>query len=214
MTITPVAPHRNLKHAIIQQVEDQARLGFSPWWLLTFHYSNPYERGWRVVETPSRWGYKIPTRQMLWDNSGWDKSLQSRRNNLQLVSKDAQHIRNLLLQRGWGITGKLDKHRESVIPMVFVHEKGRSRLQYHTHLIIPALPAALNNTKGIDALWKQQILPRAKSLSRTNSLHAEPVYDIRGLIGYLTKESRPEDLCIDYQASRLITPSSAPRLII
>lgn len=143
---------------------------------------------------------------MLWDNVGYDKSLLARRNDPDLVSKDAEHVRNLLLQRGWGVRGDLRMHDESSIPMLFVHERGKERIQCHTHLIIPALPAEINTPQGVQELWKHQILPRARSLSHTNSLHAERVYDIRGLTRYLTKEVRTDDICVDFQASRLIKP--------
>ena len=95
--------------------------------------------------------------------------------------------------------------------MIFVHEKGQAQLQYHTHLIIPALPAPINSVSGIQALWKHQILPRAKSLSRQNSLHAERVYDINGFMQYLAKEIKQNDGGIDYHASRLLVPSSSPQ---
>jgi hypothetical protein len=195
-----------LKDAVIDVVDEQVQLGFSPHWVLAFHYGNPYERGWRVYESATRWGYKIPTNRMLWDNVGYDKSLLARRNDTHLISKDAQHVRNLLLQRGWGVSGDLRKHDECSIPMLFVHERGKEKIQCHTHLILPALPAEINNPQGVQELWKHQILPRAKSLSRTNSLSAERVFDIHGLMRYLTKEVHPDDLCVDYHASCLITP--------
>ena len=65
MTIAPVASRQTLKQAVIDEVNDQVHLAFSPWWMLTFHNSNPYERGWRTIETARRWGYKIPTNRML-----------------------------------------------------------------------------------------------------------------------------------------------------
>lgn len=198
------ANRQALKDAVIDVVDEQVQLGFSPCWVLAFHYGNPYERGWRVYETATRWGYKIPTNRMLWDNVGYDKSLLARRNDPDLVSKDAEHVRNLLLQRGWGVSGKLENHEEGSIPLIFIHEKGKEQIQYHTHLLLPALPAELNSIKGIQRLWKQEIIPRAQSLSRTNSLHAQRVYDIQGLMRYLTKEVGSDDVCIDFRASRLI----------
>lgn len=200
----PTAYDRDLQQATVDHVMDQIHAGFCPQWMLTYHYGNPYERGWRVIESAKRWGYKIPTDRMLWDNVGYDKSLLARRNDPILISRDAQHIRNLLIQHGWCINGDLRAHDPSTTPMLFVHERGREQIQYHTHLVIGALPDELNNPRAIQRLWKQEILPRARCLSRTNSLHVEPVTSARGLMRYLSKEVRENDVNVDYMASCLV----------
>lgn len=200
----PTAYDRDLQKATVDHVMDQIHAGFCPQWMLTYHYGNPYERGWRVIESAKRWGYKIPTDRMLWDNVGYDKSLLARRNDPILISRDAQHIRNLLIQHGWGITSDLRQHDPSSTPMLFVHERGREQIQYHTHLVISALPDERNNPRAIQKLWKQEILPRARCLSRTNSLHVEPVASARGLMRYLSKEVRERDVNVDYMASCLV----------
>lgn len=192
---------RGLQQATVDLVMDQIHQGFSPQWMLTYHLGNPYERGWRVIENATRWGYKIPNDRMLWDSVGYDNSLLARRNDPIQVSKDTKHIRNLLIQHGWGITGSLKVHDHKSTPMIFVHERGRERIQYHTHLLIGALPDPLSNANAIQSLWKNEILPRAKCLSRTNSLHVETVTTARGIMEYLSKEIRERDINVDYEAS-------------
>jgi hypothetical protein len=202
----PTAYDRELQKATVCHVMDQIHSGFSPQWMLTYHYGNPYERGWRVIENAKRWGYRIPTNRMLWSNVGFDQSLLARRNDPIRISRDAQHIRNLLIQHGWGINGDLRKHDPSTTPMLFVHERGREQIQYHTHLLISALPDSLNNPQAIHKLWKEAILPKARCLSRTNSLHVEPVSNVRGMMRYLSKEVRANDINVDYIASCLVNP--------
>ena len=207
MTRYPNSYDRDLQKATINLVMDQIHQGFSPQWILTYHYGNPYERGWRVIESASRWGYKIPNNRMLWDNVSYDKSLLARRNDPILISNDTKCIRNLLIQHYWGINGDLRKHDQSKTPMLFVHEQGREQIQYHTHLVIGSLPHTFNNPVAIQNLWKQEILPRAKCLSRTNSLHVEPVRSARGLMNYLTKEIREGKINVDYDSSCFISPN-------
>jgi hypothetical protein len=202
----PTSYDRDLQKATVNHMMDQIHAGFSPQWMLTYHYGNPYERGWRVIETATRWGYKIPANRMLWDNVGYDQSLLARRNDPILISRDAQHIRNLLLQHGWGITGDLRQHEPSTTPMLFIHERGREQIQYHTHLVIGALPDPHNSAEAIHKLWRHHILPRARCLSRTNSFHVEPVYSPIGVAGYLSKEIKAAEITVDYLASCLITP--------
>jgi hypothetical protein len=201
MSRTSAINNRDLQTASIDHVMDQIQWGFQPHWLLTYHYGNPYERGWRVIETSRRWVYRVPHDHSLWRVVDHDKSLTAKRNDPIQISKDAQHIRNLMLQHAWGIQGDLRVYDRATTPMLFVHEKGLQRLQYHTHMVIGELPEPWTTPKAIRKLWRQHILPRARCLSRTNSFHVEQVYSPRGIAGYLSKEVRSTEITVDYTAS-------------
>jgi hypothetical protein len=180
MPRTSTITNRDLKTASIDHVMSQIQWGFQPHWLLTYHYGNPYERGWRVIETSRRWGYRVPRDHSLWNVVNHDKSLTAKRNDPILVSRDAQHIRNLMLQHTWGIQGDLRAHDRATTPMLFVHEKGLQRLQYHTHIVIGELPEPWTTPQAIRKLWREQILqkhgvshePTASTLSRSTAREA------------------------------------------
>jgi len=154
------APRPNpLRDSTLELLREQFLRGFRPQWMLTFHYGNPYERGWRVAEKSPRWGYKIPGNRSLMMDVGVDNAITRRRNDEILVSRDATHIRNLLLRSIWNIK-RLDSHDASSTPMIFFHELGRERLQYHTHLLIANIPSKYNNSPSLLRLWHESIRPK------------------------------------------------------
>ena len=188
--------HNDLQNGTLELLRQQLGRGADFYWMITFHYRNPTVRGWS----------KEKSSHLL--QSGSVSGLTRLRNDYIQVSKDAEHIRNLLLKEIWGIK-RLNKKRTDGPVMIFFHEKGAG-LQYHTHLLISQTPQPYLSVESLENLWKNRIMPRAKCLSRTNSVDIRAVQSITGAFGYLTKEISSRDNVIDYEASCLIkTPSKA-----
>jgi hypothetical protein len=192
-----------LQNASRQFLETQLESGFNPIWMLTFHYNNPYQRGWRVIEPGLMWGYKLPKEKSLWQDVGADHAIISRRNDIIKVSADAAVIRNHLIRGAWGVNN-LRKHDQSKSPILVFHERGRQQLQYHTHMLLSALPEQVNSESGIQEVWAKAIRPKVKCLSKTNELHVQKVYSPKNVIDYLTKEVTADFPVVDWNSSIIV----------
>ena len=135
------------------------------------------------------------------------------RNDFFFISKDAKHIRNLLRQSLWGIK-RLDEHDESESPMIFFHEKGKEGTQFHTHILLGQTAYPFVTPEAIEGAWNQQIKPKAKCLSATNSVHVRFVDSRVRAFGYLSKEFAFRSDVIDYEASCLYRQQSAIELAL
>ncbi len=193
-------PHNDLQNGTLELLKQQLGRGADFYWMITFHYRNPMLRGWSKTESSHL------------QQSGSVNGLTRLRNDYIQVSKDAKHIRNMMLKEIWGIK-RLNKKRTDGPVMIFFHEKGAG-LQYHTHLLISQTPQPYLSVESLEQLWKNRIMPRAKCLSRTNSVDIRAVQSITGAFGYLTKEISSRDNVIDYEASCLIKTPSKTELFI
>ena len=82
----------------------------------------------------------------------------------------------------------------------FFHEKGKTKLQYHTHLLLPQTKY-LNNETDLKDIFDTSIRKRCKSLSQWKSIDIKPVFNKQGLIGYLNKETDPNHISFDFYNS-------------
>ena len=190
---------QSIQNAGLALLRQQSQRGFEPTYMLTYHYANPLQRGWGAT---GRQNGKSSHSLLSRSSNG----ITRMRNCSIQISADACHIRNLILRTYWGIK-RLEKHDESTTPMIFFHEKGQG-LQYHTHILVNALPSPFTSIEAVVDAWNQEIIPRAQCLSRSNSVHVRVVDSQMRAFGYLIKELDPGSSTIDYEASRLIkTPS-------
>lgn len=194
-----------LRRGTIDLLEDQIKRGFRPQLMLTFHYGNPYERGWDQNRRIQNRGTQTTSSTPLLLDSPTGRGITISRNDIIKVSRDAKHIRNLLLRGVWGVQ-RLDKHEESQTPMIFFHEKGREKIQYHTHVLVGGIPQSKLNENTLKSIWLREVAPKARCLSRTNSLDITNVDSSTRAIRYLTKEIRGDETVLDVEASCLITP--------
>lgn len=189
-----------LRQATEQYISSQVALGFKPAWMLTFHYWNPYQRGWRVAEPGIKWGYRVPNNHLTWAAVSADTAITRRRNDIIKVSSDARAVRNRLIRAVWGVND-LRKHNQQLSPMLVFHEKGKSELQYHTHILLCELPRPYNNIQSIQRIWNTAVAPTTRCISPTNSLHIRPVDSARIAGRYLTKEINCNETVVDWEAS-------------
>jgi hypothetical protein len=187
--------------------------GFQSTWMITYHYANTEERGWNKNLRIQNTGVSRSLDQSMLLSNPIQSSQSKARNDFFGVSKDAKHIRNLLLQEIWGIKRK-DKHDESSTPMIFFHEKGAEETQYHTHILLGPTPTPIISEEDLIDTWNTKILPKARCLSRTNTVHVRYVESRQRAIGYLTKEQGLRPDLIDYEASCLFKELSNFELAI
>lgn len=157
---------QSIQNAGLALLRQQGQRGFKPMFMITYHYANPLHRGWRAKgKQNGKSSHSLLSRT--------SNGITQNRNCSIQVSKDAYHIRNLLLRTYWGVK-RLEKHGDSTTPMIFFHEKGQG-LQYHTHILINALPSPFTSIEAVVDEWNREIVPHAQCLSRSNTVHVRVV---------------------------------------
>ena len=214
-----------IKESAYQLLQDQLRRGFEPKWFISFHYTEPSDSLTPQQEGNSnRVGFRDSDRGLLdpevnfnlWNRSGAYVAKERVRNTRDWVEHNTRDIKNKILKRLFNIK-RLDKWREHTYPpMLFFHERGKSKVKYHTHLVLPQtkLRSELFESNSTDYLKKvlegnvpNGIKDRCKSISIDKSIDVLPVYNSSTLFSYLNKETTEEELPLDTINSLMYTPN-------
>ena len=93
--------------AMLQYLNNQVELGFKPKWMVTYHLKHPREFLKPLKETNNQFGhrdtYGYKYSSHLWNQVGYDNYMHNRRNDYDLVSKENNHIKNLINKYLYGI---------------------------------------------------------------------------------------------------------------
>ena len=192
--------------AMLQYLNNQVGLGFKPKWMVTYHLKHPREFLKPLKETNNQFGhrdtYGYKYSSHLWNQVGYDNYMLNRRNDYDLVSKENNHIKNLINKYLYGI--KRFNRKDKIPNMMFFIEKGRVKLQYHIHLLLTGQNCLFNDIIDIEDTLNSSILLRAKSLSKTKHIHCTKVDTPIKVLSYLNKETKGKHLSLDTQSSVLL----------
>jgi hypothetical protein len=179
------------KDATLEFVLNQINSGFNPKFMITYHYRHPTEHGWRVIENVStfnsKWGFK--SNKSLWNEVPSYNYYEKRRACEDSTIKDASQVKNVILKYP---------------PMLFFHEMGRTKLQYHTHLLIPELPTKFNSKDVLEDEWNGYVKRSRKCFSRWKKIHVKEITNPYLIANYLVKEASVHQHSLDYQNSLFI----------
>ena len=201
-------------------LQEQLELGFDPKWLITYHYFTPEELLKVLRETENDHGFRDRYESKnLWNQVARDKWIKRRREELDWIIKDTSQIKNLELKHIYGVSrlNNLDKY--NIPPMLFFHEKGKVNLQFHTHQLMSHVPEEFNDQEVLEHLFNKKFRKKRKCFSMWKKIDVTKVYEPKGIIDYLVKETNINHLSLDHENSRVIhpyTPLSRPdlRLVI
>ncbi len=84
---------------------------------------------------------------------------------------------------------------------MFFHEKGKTKLQYHTHLLLSGDNCIMNTEEDILEVFNSSIRKRAKCMSKWKDVHVRSVDDPSKAISYLNKETNLYHNSLDYKNS-------------
>ena len=173
--------------AMLQYLHHQVAVGFDPCYMLTLHYCHPSELLWQKRETKNPLGWKdrisFGSNKPLWDEVGYYNYWHKHRNDLLAVDEDSRHILNHILKTFYGVK-RLDK--DHGINILMFHEKGKAKLQYHLHILLPQV--AESTSKSLTKLFNDEIRPKVKCLSRWKQIKVDAIYDKYNIMGYMNKE--------------------------
>ena len=123
---------------------------------------------------------------------------QKKRSNVDIIYKNSGKIRNLLLKYLYNIKRLNQTWKYNFPNLLFFHEKGNVKLQYHTHLLLP--DTYLHNSKEelLDT-FNTSIRLRQKCFSKWKKIDIQEVdtADKYSVIGYLNKETTSKHLSFD-----------------
>lgn len=94
--------------------------------------------------------------------------------------------------------------------LLFFHEVSHQGTgQYHTHLIVEALPTSLNTQAAVEHLFSKTLPSKVKALSKWKSIDIQRIHqhdtDYKCISNYLSKQSTPEHLSLDPFSSDLLS---------
>ena len=193
-----------------QYLMEQEALGFNPAYLVTFHYYHPDEN--KSQDNLLKDG-KTTFKGNLWKESPKDKFIRQRRLNVDDLIEDTGQIRNVILKELYGVK-RLNKEYKYEIPyMLFFYEKGKSKVKYHTHLLLSYTAYfksgawRRSSLETLEEVFNNRIRPKRKCFSNWKNIHIEKINDVRGALSYCNKETTSSNYSIDYQNSNLVTPT-------
>ena len=174
-------------------LENQLELGFNPKWMITFHYYHPSEQVKPIKETNKPLGYgdrySFKSYVDLFKEVPFYKYLEGRRNEIDGVYNDAGQIRNSVLKTIYGIK-RLNRTDKYEFPnLFFFHEKGKVKLQYHTHLLLTEKNILFDTIEDLKDVFNTTIRKSRKCFLKWKDIDIKPITDAKGAIGYLNKES-------------------------
>lgn len=155
------------KDATLEFVLNQIRSGFNPKFMIAYHYGHPSEFGWRVIENvdtfSSEWGFK--SKKSLWNEVSSYNYCEKRCACEDSTIKDASQVKNVILKYLWGVKRPSHAWEYRLTPMLFFHEMGKTKLHYHTHLLLPELPDRFNSKVVLREEWNGYIKRSRKCFS-------------------------------------------------
>jgi len=191
-------------------LHNQIDLGFDPKWMVSFHYHHPVEQGTLIKETDKPYGfgdrYWFKTKRDIWKEVPYYNYLVKRRNTEDWLYNDASQIRNAILKELYGIKRLNQTWKYEFPNLFFFHEKGKTKLQYHTHLLLPDKNLRYNSKDELEDIFNNSIKKKRKCFSNWK-VDITEVNSSRGVIGYLNKETCFTHLSLDPYNSNPIIPN-------
>ena len=194
----------------LQFLYDEINNGFEPSYFITFHYRHPAERYKAKQETKSELGigdrFGLSNTKSIWNEIPSYKYYDKRRNDYDLIEEDTRIIRNILVKELYGI--KRFNHIDKLPLMFFFHELGKSKIQYHTHLLIPRFNTRNNDfhlkwdsVEELEFEFNKNIRHKAKCFSSWKHIHIREVDNPHNAVSYVNKETKKDHYSIDFNNS-------------
>lgn len=195
--------------ATLSYLYRQVELGFTPKYLVSLHYQHPVEHCQPVKLISRKYGYRdrygFKSKRNLWSEVAMYNFWEKWRNDNTKVEIDAGRIRNFILKELYGIKrlNRLDKY--DCPNIFFFHEKGRVKLQYHTHILLSECQFGIEE---MDDIFNTSLRQRCQCVSRWKRVDVKQIRgSVDGIINYLNKETSALHVALDFLNSIPIVES-------
>jgi len=181
-------------------LNNQLDLGVEPKWMVSFHYQHPVEHCKHLKETDKLYGfgdrYGFKSSRSLWNEVSSYNYWSNKRNDEDQIIKDASQIRNSVLKWLYGIKRFNQTWKHNFPNLLFFHEKGKTKLLYHTHLLLPK-PKNYDTYEELYDVFNTTIRQQRKCVSKWKRIDITPVIDKYNIVGYLNKETTSKHISFD-----------------
>ena len=205
------------KEETVGMLLHQLESGFNPQWVITYHYTHPYERVRAIKETNKPYGYKDRINYLtggdMWKQVERDASMMRKRKSYSSLIKDTIEIQKVILQYLYDIKHPNKYWKYKLPPLFFFHEKGRKETKndnftYHTHLILPGVKEEYNDKTTLKDIFSTSIRKRRKCFSQWKEIDVTEIYEPKGAIDYVIKETNRNHTSFDFMSSLIIHPET------
>ena len=134
------------------------------------------------------------------------ENLERKRNSFDSLIDDTKQVKNVILKYLYGIKRPNQVWKYKLPSMLFFHEKGKVKLQYHTHLLMEDVLPELNDISTLKEIFNTTIRKSRKCFSRWKDIHIRKIDDPMKAISYVNKETTMKHNSLDYESSLLMNP--------
>lgn len=195
---------------VLLYLHNQLILGVEPVFMVSMHYQHPVEHTKPLKETDKPLGfgdrYGFKTIRDIWKEVPLYKYWEKKRNEEEQVIKDTKKVKCRILKKLYGIKRLNRPDKYDVPNLLFFHERGKTKLQYHTHILLTGKNLLTNDTNELLDIFHTSIRQETKCLSRWKHIDVEPVETPYNVIGYLNKETHSSHISFDFYNSNPIVP--------
>ena len=195
---------------VLLYLHNQLILGVEPVFMVSMHYQHPVEHTKPLKETDKPLGfgdrYGFKTIRDIWKEVPLYKYWEKKRNEEEQVIKDTKKVKCRILKKLYGIKRLNRPDKYDVPNLLFFHERGKTKLQYHTHILLTGKNLLTNDTNELLDIFHTSIRKETKCLSRWKHIDVEPVETPYNVIGYLNKETHSSHISFDFYNSIPIVP--------
>ena len=195
---------------VLLYLHNQLILGVEPVFMVSMHYQHPVEHTKPLKETDKPLGfgdrYGFKTIRDIWKEVPLYKYWEKKRNEEEQVIKDTKKVKCRILKKLYGIKRLNRPDKYDVPNLLFFHERGKTKLQYHTHILLTGNNLLTNDTNELLDIFHTSIRQETKCLSRWKHIDVKPVETPYNVIGYLNKETHSSHISFDFYNSNPIVP--------
>jgi hypothetical protein len=193
---------------VLLYLQNQLLLGVEPKYMVSMHYQHPVEHTKPLKETNKPYGfgdrYGFKTMRNIWNEVPLYKYWEKRRNEEEQVIIDTKKVKCRILKKLYGIK-RLDRTDKYEFPnLLFFHEKGKTKLQYHTHILLPSKNLLSNDILELIDIFNTSIRNETKCISKWKHIDITEVLTPNKIIGYLNKETNATNISFDFYNSHPI----------
>jgi len=179
--------------------------GFNPKWFITYHYKHPSENVRQLRETNKPYGFQdrigFKTYGDMWRQVESYNSMERKRNSYDNLIKDTSQLKNVILRALYRIKRVNQTWKYNFPNMLFFHEKGKVKLQYHTHLLLPYISEEFDSITNIQDIFDTTIRSSRKCFSKWKNIHIREIDSPTIALSYVNKETSMEHNSLDYENS-------------
>jgi len=188
----------------------QLLLGVEPKYMVTMHYQHPSELCKPFKETNKPFGfgdrYGFKTKHNIWKEVPLYKYWEKRRNDLRQVLIDTQKVKCRIMKKLYGVK-RMDRPDKYEFPnLLFFHEKGKTKLQYHTHILLPSRNLISNDIVELLDIFNTSIRKGTECISKWKRIDITEVETPNNIMSYLNKETSATHTPFDFYNSNPIIP--------